>query len=78
MKFPRHACGLYLEHNPHKDMYQSIEQYLEEKDLLECPPEMRDGEREKCIATGEYWSLHWYPDTPIGSYQVAASRLKRS
>jgi hypothetical protein len=76
MKFPRHKCGLYLEHNQHRDYYQSAADYLAEKDTMECPPEFRPGERQKCIDTDEIWILHWYPDTPIGSYQVAASTLE--
>jgi len=31
---------------------------------------------QKCIDTNECWQLHWYPDTPIGSYCVNGSDLK--
>jgi hypothetical protein len=32
-------------------------------------------EKQKAIKTNSMWTLHWYPDTPIGFYCIAASSL---
>ena len=32
-------------------------------------------ERQECIDTNSIWVLHWYPDTPIGSYTLSAPTL---
>lgn len=55
--------------------------YMSVKDWLTEGPEwaqgdwVSDDEREKGIATNSMWQLQWYPDTPIGSYTIAASSL---
>lgn len=76
MEFPPHKCSLTLEHNPHRDMYQSVEEYAQDRpDYIEgnwASPE----ERRNAIETGEMWLLHWCPDTPIGFFVVVASTLE--
>jgi hypothetical protein len=73
MNLPRHTCGLYLEHNPHKDSYLTVLEYLADRaDAFDFPNE---GERQKAINTDELWTLHWYPDTPVGFLSVAAATL---
>ena len=70
---PKHAAALYLTHNDHKGVYESIEDhygYLEDCDWVS--PE----EKLKAIELDSVWELQWYPDTPIGSYYVAASSLE--
>lgn len=71
MKLPRHACGLYLEHNSHKDVYETVAQAVarEENNHHWVSPE----ERQRAIDTNEMWSLQWYPDTPIGFHRLQAS-----
>jgi hypothetical protein len=74
MKFPPHKCGLYLTHNEHKDLYQTLEEWYEDQadnyDLL--PSEFAE-----CLEANEFWSLHWYPETPVGFYTAAASSLEK-
>ena len=65
---PRHKCSLTIEHNQHLDYYQGITEYLTEARAE--PEEIAD-----CVAAGEVWTVHWYPDTPIGSYIVHAGTL---
>lgn len=69
---PRNKAGLSLEHNPQRALYQSVEQYLEYNDLLDLTPE----ERAAAIERGELWTLHWYPDTPVGFCWVGASTFE--
>jgi hypothetical protein len=67
---PKHKCGLYLTHNEHRDMYETIEEYYDRHDFV-SPEELK-----KAIAEDSVWVLQWYPDTPIGSYSILASSLE--
>jgi len=74
---PRHL-NLTIEHNPHKAYYQTVEQWLDDdgpdaKDGDELRPE----DRAAILATGELWTVQWYPNTPIGSVLVCAATLPR-
>lgn len=74
MKFPKHKCGLYLEHNANRDVYETVQQYLEEN---EDRWQFKDEDsRQRSIDQNEIWTLQWYPDTPVGSYSVAAPTLE--
>ena len=74
MKFPAHKCGLYLEHNVHKDVYDSAKQWMEESGDNYAWAD--DESRERAVLTDEIWTLQWYPDTPVGFYAVAAPTLE--
>ena len=67
---PKHKCGLYLEHNAHKDVYQTVEEYYKREYFIS------EDEYQKAIATDNVWNLHWYPETPIGFHCIAASSLE--
>jgi len=67
---PKHKCGLYLTHNEHRDMYETIEEHYDCDDFV-SPEELK-----KAIAEDSVWVLQWYPDTPIGSYSILASSLE--
>jgi hypothetical protein len=70
---PKHAAALYITHNDHKSVYESIDDHYDYLDNCEwVSPE----EKLKAIELNSVWELHWYPDTPIGSYKVAASSLE--
>ncbi len=70
-KFPRHEAGLYLVHNAHKDVYETIEQYYEDD-----PNDwVSEDQRLKALKENSVWDLQWYPDTPIGSYRLLACDL---
>ena len=67
---PKHKCGLYLEHNAHKDVYETVEEYYKREYFIS------EDEYQKAIATDNVWNLHWYPETPIGFHCIAASSLE--
>ena len=67
---PEHKCGLYLNHNEHRDVYETVEEYYEAKDFISLE------ERNKSIAEDNVWVLQWYPNTPIGFNRIAASTLE--
>lgn len=69
---PPHKCGLYLEHNAHRDVYESVEDAVEELGASWVSP----GERNRALQTGEIWTLQWYPETPVGFNLIAASSLE--
>lgn len=69
---PKHAAGLTLQHNDHKSVYDSVEQWIEKNTLFDF---ISEGEKQKAIATDSIWTLQWYPHTPIGFYSIAASSL---
>jgi len=70
-QLPKHNCGLYLEHNPHKDCYEDVETFTLLDDSWVSPEECQ-----KAIISNELWTLQWYPDTPIGFHRVMASTLE--
>ena len=51
-------------------MYETIEEHYDCDDFV-SPEELK-----KAIAEDSVWILHWYPDTPIGSYSILASSLE--
>jgi hypothetical protein len=73
MNFPKHI-SFTLEHNPNVIFYNTVAEYL---DNMSCPPEFLNiADKDQCIIKNEIWIMTWYPDTPVGSYQVAASTLE--
>lgn len=73
MKFPNDKAGLYLEHNPHKTVYLSVAEYLDEVRFRNMDP----GDKAECIRTDELWTLQWYPETPVRCVVVAGPTLER-
>jgi hypothetical protein len=74
MNFPPHAASLFLEHNPHKNYYESVEEHLSA--FMDWGFENEE-ERAECIRTDELWTLQWYPNTPVGFYAIAAPTLEK-
>lgn len=62
------ACGVYLTVNEHRDVYETVEQELEDNDTSECPTEIPDDLRKKMIETDTVIKLQFYPKTPCGHY----------
>ena len=79
MKLPRHKCGLFLTHNEHRDYYESAEEWIADQTCDDGGSRMgweNEEAKARAIATDEVWTLHWYPDTPIGFFEVAAPTLE--
>lgn len=71
--FPAHKCALSLTHNDHRNVYETLTDYIANRDLagdFVCAEAMQ-----RAIDTDEIWELQWYPETPIGSHLVAAPTL---
>lgn len=70
---PQHACGLYLNHNAHKDIYEIAEHWVADNDWCDWKDE---DAKARAIATDSIWTLQWYPETPIGFRAIAAPTLE--
>ena len=53
--------NLYIEYNDHKTSYETVEEYIEERDIKD--EEIID--KEECIKNDTIYSLQIYPSTPI-------------
>ena len=67
---PEHKCGLYLTHNEHRDVYETVEDFYNPDYFVSKE------EWEKAISEDNVWVLQWYPETPIGFNIIAASSLE--
>jgi len=67
---PEHKCGLYLTHNEHRDVYETVEEFYNVEDFISIE------ELAKAIAEDSVWVLQWYPNTPVGFNRIAASTLE--
>lgn len=76
-QWPRHACGLYISHNEHRDDYRTVGQAIE-CGLYDRTRFPDDAEIAACIAADSVWEIHWYPDTPIGFHRVYAATFARA
>lgn len=72
MNFPKHKAGLILSHNEHKNIYQSVQEYLDSLDMS-----IEEERYNAMIRADEIWELQWYPDTPVGFCRVVASTLEQ-
>ena len=66
----RCKCGVYLTVNEHRDSYESATDRLDWYSSLECPPEISEDVRAEILKSDNIIDLHFYPDTPVGSYQI--------
>lgn len=66
--------NLYIEYNDHKSSYETVEEYIEERDIKD--EEIID--KEECIKKDTLYSLQVYPKTPIGFYKIYGSSLEKT
>ncbi len=65
----RCKCGVFITVNEHKNYYRSAADHIEEMSFTEDDA-MSDEMKEKMIALDTIIRLHFYPETPIGSYVI--------
>lgn len=68
---PPHKASLTITHNPHRDYYQTVEEYLCQR---EASPDAITG-YDEMIRTNELWELQVYPETPVGFYALFGPTL---
>lgn len=64
MKFPKHAAGLTLNHNEHKNVYETVQEFTEVEDPI--GEWISEEQKKKAYETQELWEIQWYPDSPVG------------
>lgn len=80
MKLPKHI-NIEITHNPHSVYYESAKDYIGEKILYE---EWSDNDfisqedKQVCIDSNDFWTIHWYPKTPVSFCYVVASTLEKA
>jgi hypothetical protein len=73
---PKHDGGLILQHNDHRTIYQSAEEWIEDNSKRDISIIwVSEKEKQLAIENDSIWLLQWYPDTPVGFYCVCASTL---
>ena len=64
----RCKCGVYITVNEHRDCYQSVEDFL---NCQRCEStEVEEDIKKKMIELNTIVEIHFYPDTPIGFYEI--------
>ena len=67
----RCKAGVRVTINEHRNYYESAEHFLSERDARGDQPLEIDSEvRAQMIATNTIVNLHFYPDTPVGFYEI--------
>ena len=67
----RCKAGVHITINEHRNYYETAEYYLSERDQRgDEPLEIDPDVRAQMIATNTVVNLHFYPDTPIGFYEI--------
>jgi hypothetical protein len=75
--FPKHDCELVLRHNENRSIYQSVAEFLEDRDDPNYAATWESAEHKaRAIATNELWELQWYPNTPISFNNIMAPTLE--
>lgn len=79
MNFGKHI-HLTIEHNPHSLEYTTAEKYIQEKIATEgwCDDDFISPEdKQKCIDSNDFWTIQWYPNTPVSFFYVVGSDLEK-
>jgi hypothetical protein len=75
-ELPLHKCGLELNHNPHLGYYETAASWINTSDD-QGPDWESDEDKALAIENNDFWTIQWFPQTPIGSCYIAASDLNK-
>lgn len=75
MRLPDHKAALFLTHNSHLNYYETVVQAIERMEYG-YNDWVSEEQKRKAIETDDCWFIQWYPNTPIGSYTLAAADLE--
>ncbi|NPT59082.1 hypothetical protein [Paraburkholderia elongata] len=67
--------SMTISFNSHASGYVNARRAIEEGEYGHADW-VSDEECQKAAETNSVWEIHWYPQTPIGFYAVAASTLE--
>lgn len=63
-------CGVSVNMNEHREVYETAAQRIAEAAGYECPPEIADAVRDRMIETDTIITIHFYPKHPVTFYEV--------
>ena len=66
----RCKCGVHIDVNEHKNIYQSIEDAVEELYDFGNDPEILDEIKSEILKRDNLIQIQFYPDTTVGSYSI--------
>lgn len=64
------VCGVYISVNEHRDLYQDVRGFLDQRLVNSVEEEMDVEILEQMIASNTIIHIQFYPYTPIGFYDV--------
>jgi len=67
--FPKHLT-LLIEHNPHKNYYQTSKEWFYDYHCCE------QADKDEFSEIDDFWKMQWYPNTPIGFHVVFGRTLE--
>lgn len=79
INWPPHKAGMALEHNTHKDYYETLKTAVH-NDCLGLYPDdafISPDDKALCIANDDIWTLTWCEETPVGYYRKHASTFEK-
>lgn len=66
LNLPKHV-SLTLEHNGHKAVYETVQQYNDSISNIHWVP---GDSRQRAYDANDMWCVQWYPDTPVAYCSV--------
>ena len=67
-------ASITLEYRSQSAYYDTIKKAVENEGEYWAPDEFLSAEdRQKCLETDIYWTLHFYPNSPVGFHHAHAS-----
>lgn len=72
------ACkgAVHLEYRGASSNYKSLAEAIDEGDYYGKSQFLSPEDSAKCVATDKYWTLHFYPLTPVGFHSAHASDVE--
>lgn len=70
----RCKCGVYLTVNEHRDVYQSVEDFIKEQNNRR-ENTIDEDLAKRLIEADAVYALQFYPDTPVGFYLIYGPSL---
>lgn len=68
--------SLTISFNDHAANYCDVKKAIEYYDYYAHADFVSDAEKDRAIETNSVWTVHWYPNTPVGFFCVGASTLE--
>lgn len=55
--------------------YQTVVQAIETGTINPDTDWVSEDSKQRAIATGRHWDIHWYPNSPVGFNQISGATL---